>query len=307
MTDTRDGTIEWHVIACIFFYGVKMKLVTLFSIMVFVLVLISAGMGVFYNTPGEPFEFTTVRGEQALIKGSGLYRYDPWVLAQEGIVWDAVNLWVGLPLFALAIYFNWRNSLRGRLFLNGMLFYFFYTYLQLMVMYAFNVLFLVYVAIYALSAVAFFANVLQVEVNRLPQQISERFPRRLFIAFTFFVALMLILLWSGRIVPILQSGRFPPELAGLTTLETQGFDLGMVVPLMLSSGILLWKRSPLGYLLAIISLSYGLMMSIVLPAWIVVPLIQEGKTNLVEALPFSIICVVGIVLAMVFFRSVKES
>lgn len=283
-----------------------MKLTTFFAVIIFVLVLVATCMGIFYHTPGAPFEYTTVRGETAIFKGSGLYRYDPLVLVREGVIWDVVNLVVGLPLFGAAIFLNLRNSRRGSLLLAGMLFYFFYTYIQLMAMYAFNMMFLVYVAIYALSAVAFFIHILTIDVERLPLHVSDRFPRRLFIGYAFFVAFMLVLLWSARIVPILQTGKFPPELAGLITLETQGFDLGMVVPLMVSAAILLWKKNPIGYLLAGISLSYGLMMSIVLPAWIVVPLIQDGKTNLLEALPFGVICIVGIFLAGLFFKNVKQ-
>ena len=100
--------------------------------------------------------------------------------------------------------------------------------------------------------------------------------------------------------------RFPPDMAGLTTLVSQGIDLGLVVPLMLSSGILLWRRSPWGYLLTSISLGYGLLMSITLPAFIVVPLIQDGKVSLVEALPFLASSLVGLVLAGMFYGNVQE-
>ncbi len=44
---------------------------------VFLLVLIATATGIFYQTPGSPIEYTTVRGEQAIFQGSGLYRYDP--------------------------------------------------------------------------------------------------------------------------------------------------------------------------------------------------------------------------------------
>jgi hypothetical protein len=43
----------------------------------------------------------------------------------------------------------------------------------------------------------------------------------------------------GRIIPYTLAGRFPDEFAGVTTLVTQAFDLGMLVPLLTSTGILL--------------------------------------------------------------------
>lgn len=282
------------------------NLLLIVCLLIFALVLIAAATGVFYRTPDAPIEYTTVRGERAVYQGSGLYRYDPTSLAREGVVWDAFNLLIGLPLFAVAVYLSQRSSLRGRLLLGGLLFYWFYAYLQMMVTYSFNVMFLVYVATYALSSVAFFINLHGIDVARLPAQVSQRFPRRLFIGYTFVVSAMLVFLWLGRILPAMSSGRFPPELAGQNTLTVQGFDLGMVVPLMLASGILLWRRSPWGYLLASLSISYGMLMSVLLPAWIAVPLIQEGKTNLVEAVPFLGISLVGLIFAVLFFRNVQE-
>src|SRR5512145_2401075 len=98
-----------------------MKIHIALSALVFFLVLIATTTGIFYRTPGSPIEYVTVRGESAVYQGSGLYRYDPAWFALEGIVWDVINLVIGLPLFAIAIYQSQRNSLRGRLLLGGLL------------------------------------------------------------------------------------------------------------------------------------------------------------------------------------------
>ncbi len=273
---------------------------------VFLLVLVATATGIFYRTPGYPIEYMTVRGEQATFQGTGLYRYDPAWFALEGVVWDVINLFIGLPLFAVAIYTSQRNSLRGKVLLGGLLFYFVYVYLMFMTGVAFNRLFLVYVAIFASSAVAFFLNLAGIDVAHLPAQVSAHFPRRLFIGFTFVMSAVLIFLWLGRIIPIMIDDRFPAELAGVATPVSQALDLGMIVPLLLSTGILLWRRSPWGYLLTGISLTHGLMMFISIPAWIVVPLIQEGKINFVEASPFLVVCLLGLVLVGMFYRNVQE-
>lgn len=284
-----------------------MKNYVLLSGVIFLLVLVATATGIFYRTPGSPIEYRTVRGEQVFYQGSGIYRYDPAPFALEGVVWDVINLFIGLPLFALAIYLVWRNALHGRLMLGGLLFYFFYVYLMATVGYALNTLFLVYVAIFALSAVAFFLNLYDIDVARLPAQISTGFPHRLFIGFLFTLSAVLIVLWVGRIFPIMLTGQFPPDMAGMTTLVSQGIDLGMVVPLAICAGILLGRRSPWGYLLTAISLTLGLMMFISIPAWIVVPLIRDGKINLFEASPFLVLSLIGIVLTGLFYRNVQET
>jgi hypothetical protein len=161
---------------------------------ILLLVLVAAATSVFSQTSGAHINFVTVRGEHATYQGTGLYRYDPASVASEGVVWDVINLCLALPLFALAIVLSWRGSLRGRLGLCGMLFYFFYVYMQYAVMIAFNPLFLVYITIFALSAVTFFLNLRSIEVARLPEHISAHFPRRLFIGFTLVMSTALTLL-----------------------------------------------------------------------------------------------------------------
>ena len=283
-----------------------MKNTTWLSGLIFLLVLVATATGIFYCTPGSPIEYVTVPGQQAVFQGSGLYRYDPAWFAREGLVWDVINLFIALPLFAVAIYLSQRKSTRGRLLLGGLLFYFFYVYIMAMAGYALNRMFLASVTIFALSAVAFFLNLHSIDVARLPAEVSAQFPRRLFIGFTFVLSAVLTFLWLGRIIPIMVNDRFPADMTGLTTLVSQGIDLGMVVPLMVSTGILLWRRSPWGYLLAGISISYGLLMCITLPAFIAVPLIQDGKTNLIEASPLLVVCLVGLYLFGRFYWNVQE-
>jgi len=276
-------------------------------VLIFILILSATTMGVFYKTPERRIEHTTVRGQEAMYQGSGLYRYDPVILVREGVIWDVINLFIGLPLFVVAIVLALRNSLRGKLLLGGLLAYFFYVYLMYATMMAFNPLFLVYVAIFAFSLVGFFLNMSGIEVSRLPSYFPPRFPRIVFIIFSLALSVALVVLWIGRIVPIMRTGRFPEELAGIATLETQALDLGLIVPLALSSAVLLWRRSPWGYFLTSAAITFGFMMFITIPAWIVVPLLQDGKANLAEAIPFFFLCLIGLVLVVLFYGNVREN
>jgi hypothetical protein len=120
------------------------------------------------------------------------------------------------------------------------------------------------------------------------------------------LAAMLVVLWMGRIVPILATNSFPEELAGLTTLEPQALDLGLIVPLLVAGGILLWRRSGWGYFLAGIGITHGFMMFLAIPTWIVVPMLQAGTIRPLEAGPFLALCLVGILLAGLFYRSMQS-
>jgi hypothetical protein len=149
-------------------------------------------------------------------------------------------------------------------------------------------------------------NLQDIDVPRLPSHISTRFPQRLFSVYAIALAMALIMLWLKLILSAMIPNQLPPEFAGMNTLQTQALDLGLIVPLALTAGILLWRRAPWGYLLTGICLTHGAMMFITIPTWIAVPLIQEGRINLIEAIPFLLLCLVGLALAWMFYRSVQE-
>jgi len=145
------------------------------------------------------------------------------------MIWDAINLLVAVPLLVAGIFLSSRKSLRGRLLLTGMLSYFFYVYLMYATMMAFNPLFLVYVAIFALSIVGLAINLSRIDVASLPQRFAARFPIRIFSGYMVLLAVMLIVLWVGRIIPMSLSNKLSPEPAGISTLESQALDLGLIV------------------------------------------------------------------------------
>ena len=62
----------------------------------------AAGMGLFYQTPGEPFTFSNHRGETNLINGNGLYYFDTVSSAAQMQGNDLVTLVVGLPLLLIS-------------------------------------------------------------------------------------------------------------------------------------------------------------------------------------------------------------
>lgn len=263
-------------------------------------------LGVFNPGDGSTQEAISPRGQQYSFLSTGSYRLNPVFFAREGRVWDAVNLFVAVPLFLVAWFGAARNSLRGRLLLGGIEAYLLYVYLGSVMMYAFSELFVLYVGIVALSSVTFLQTMMDLRIDQIPARVSDRFPRMLFVGYSFVLAASLLVLWMARILSILRTGLMPAEYAGLTTLGSQALDLGLLVPLAVATGVQLLKKTPLGYYLCSVAMAVGLMMFISIPSWIVVPLVQDGKANVFEAIPFFILSVVGIALALVFYLSIRS-
>jgi hypothetical protein len=219
------------------------------NILIAILAAFAAGMGLFYETVGTPYAYTSLRGENVLINGHGLYFYDTVSSAAQMQANDLMTLVVGLPLLVISTILACCGSLRGRLLMTGTLGFFLYTYMSMSFATAFNSLFLVYVALFSLSLFAFILAMMTFDLSTLPAQFSERLPRRSIAGLLIAAGVFLLLAWvGGRILSPLLQGTVAP-LENLTTMVIQVMDLGLILPLAVLAGILILKRSSWGYLL----------------------------------------------------------
>ncbi len=270
------------------------------------LALFSAGMGLFYQTPGAPYAYTNHRGEQVMLNGHGLYYYDTVSMAAQQQGNDVITLFVGLPILAISTQLAFRGSLRGRLLLTGTLGFFLYTYLSMSMLTSFNALFLVYVAIFALSLYAFVLCLMSFELATLPQHFSERLPRGWIAGLLFVVGGFLSLAWLGRILtPILQTQT--AALENTTTFVIQAMDLTLIVPLAILSGILLLRRSAWGYLLASVFVLKAIALGLAVSAMSINMTLAGTPDSLVIMVPFLVITVLNLFAATSLLTNVKTA
>lgn len=248
---------------------------------------------------GTEIRLPTVAGDIAVYLGSGLYAHDPVAVAREALVWDGVNLLIGVPALLVAAASAARGSSRGRLVTAGLAAYFTYVYLMYATMSALNPLFFVYAAIVATGASTTALHLAGLDPRAVAAALP--LPRRLVVGYLLGTATLLVALWTARVAAILATGHFPPALAGMATLETQAIDLGLVVPFLAWSAILLWRRSPWGTPLAAMALAFGAMLDLAIPAWIVSGL-RAGGGNWREALPMLLVSAAGVALAVLALR-----
>ena len=270
------------------------------------LALIVAGLGVFWQGEGQPYEFRTLRGETVMIQGHGLYRYETVPVAAQAIAQDVVTLLVGIPLLVAAMVFFRKGHIRGKLLLAGTLAYFLYTYASFSFGAAYNVLFLVYVALFTLSLFAFILALMATDLSTLSERFSPRLPRRAIAVFLFVVGGFLLFAWLGRIGPALLANQPPIGLESYTTLIIQALDLGLIMPTAFLSGILLWKHRPWGYLLASIVLVKGFTMLLAVSAMAVNMILAGVQVSIGETIMFPALALVDIGMTVTLLRNVSE-
>lgn len=216
-----------------------------------VLVAFAALVGIFWQSSGQPFQFTTLHGQSVEIYGQGLYQSDQSVIAVGFRIGDAYTLLVGLPCLLISLWLARRGSLRGGLFLAGSLAYLLYLYLSLGFGAAYNNLLLAYILIVSLTLLGFFATLRAVETDSLPKRYAAHAPIRGTAIFLMVTGALLFLIWFLlSLLPALLAGTVPAELGSYTTIITFVVDMGILAPALISAGWLLLRRDPLGYLAA---------------------------------------------------------
>jgi hypothetical protein len=276
-----------------------------------VLSLFAAGMGLFYQAPGEPYPCTSVRGEQVTINAGGIYYYDTVSSTAQMQANDLIALVLGLPLLVIATVLSFRSeprgawNLRGRLLLTGTLGFFLYTYMSMSTNTAFNALFPVYVALFSLSLYAFIMAMMSFDLAGLPGRFSEKLPRGWIAGLLIFAGSFLSLAWiGGRILPPILQGAVP-LLENCTTMVIQTMDLGLVVPLAFLGGILLLRRSAWGYLLSSVAVMKMLTMGVAVSTMGINMAFNGVPDSMVIVGIFIGLTLVNIVLAVFLLKSIR--
>ena len=216
---------------------------------------------------------------------------------------------MAVPLLALFTLLYRRGSLRGGLLLTGTLAYFLYNSASMTFGYAYNDLFLAYLAQFSASLFAVVLAFSSFDLQALPARFSDRLPRRGIAGFLFAVGVSLVLVWGALdILPALLAGR-APALAGHTTLPTHALDMGIIAPVAILAGALLLGRAPLGYLLAItllvVSSVLGAGVMALSAAQLLAGVLTPAET-IVFVAPFAILTIAGVWLTIAAFRSFAE-
>ncbi len=273
--------------------------------LIFLLTLFAASMGLFYQTPGEPYSYTNHRGETVMLNGNGLYFYDTVSSTAQMQGNDLITLVVGLPLLAVSAWMTFRGSLRGRLLLTGTLGFILYTYLSMATLASFNALFIVYIALFTLSMYAFILSMMSFDLQDLPKHFSEKLPRGWIAGLMFVVAGFFALAWLGRIFAALQPG-VVPALENTTTMVIQFMDLGLIAPAAVLGGILILRRSAWGYLLSSVMMTKGVTLGLAVSTMAINMARQGVSDSLGIMIPFLVITAANLILTIAMLRNVKE-
>jgi hypothetical protein len=179
------------------------------------------------------------------------------------------------------------GSLRARLAWVGAMGYMLYNYAFYLFGAAFNVLFLLYVTLLALSIYGLIFALTRADAHDIALRFRDSTPVRAIGGFMLAFAALLGGMWIARSLSFVATGQVPPDIlqTGHPTGVVYAVDLTLLVPALVLSGAWLWQRRPWGYVFAAAVLvkasTYGLALILMSPfaaragvasAWDLVPL-----------------------------------
>jgi hypothetical protein len=233
------------------------------------------------------------------------------IYARETLSWtvqaygqDIANL-VAAAALLVAVYFVSKGSIKAFLVWVGILLSLLYPY----VIYAFDVhfnsLFLVYVALVGLIFYTLISSILHLRLNETYFASNNR--ARLVSGFLMLVAILFYLLWLSEDIPALLTGRIPQTVLenGLLTNPVHVLDIGLYLPAMIITSVLLWRRKLLGYLLALPMLVFNILTGIGILATFLVMGGQGMAVSLGVELFIAAIVLVSLVLSVLYVKEVK--
>ncbi|HYF75588.1 MAG TPA: hypothetical protein VD973_00495 [Symbiobacteriaceae bacterium] len=195
----------------------------------------------------------------------GLYRDSQYMVAQA-VGQDVVTLFIVVPALAVTLFYVRRGSSRATLAWIGLLGYMLYTYTTFPFGAAFNPFFLIYVALFSLSIAAMITALSSLDIAVWRARFDSTTPIRSVAIFLFFISLMVTALWLPEVIRYLMTGNLPASMvqADIPTNFVYVMDLGVVVPLAVVTGVLLWRKQPWGFVLSGLVLVKALTMGLAL-------------------------------------------
>ena len=227
-----------------------------------------------------------------------------WIVQTFGQ--DIANLVAAVTLF-IAVYFVNKGSIKAFLVWIGVLLALLYAYIIYAFDIHFNSLFLVYVAIVGLSFYALVGSMIHIHLDNLQPYFAATTKARLVSVFLLVLAILFALLWLSEDIPALLTEKIPPSVtqANLPTSPVHVLDLGLLLPAMIITSMLLWRRKLLGYLLAIPLLVFSILTGIGILTTFLAMSSKGMPTSLGVELFIAAIIVVSLILSVLFLREVK--
>jgi len=285
----------------------KRSTLSILAILAMILLVAASLTAILWDDGGDPYPFTTPRGEQVEIYGgAGPYQFDNTYKAIAFRSFDWANLVVVLPLFVAGLGLYRRGKFRGQLLLAALFAYLAYIYLIGVMGNAFNALFLAWTALFSIGGIGLCLTLTQMDFSAVPAKLAGNFPRKSVAVYVLGVGLILLAQYMAEVIAAYTTGNPPASLDHYTTLELASLELGLMIPLHIIGGLALWKGKMWGYLTATLLAFASFMVFIALSISLLLFYLSFGRGDVLDMAITTVITVVATGFSFVIFKRVQD-
>jgi len=238
----------------------------------------------------------------------GTYSRDSDSMAAQGAGQDLVDLFLVLPLLVISFRSASKGNRKGTLIYGGVLAYLMYSFVIYAFGIHFNRLFLLYCASLGLSLYTFILFMGAVNKAGL-EGWYQGAPRIPIAGFILLVALIFYVLWLKSLLPAILNGTIPVDLVEnqLLVNPVHVIDLSFALPALIIGAVLLWRRHPMGYLIASLALVFMVIQTIALAVMVVMLVVRGISENYTVAIIFGVLSVASVVMLGLLFRRLEPA
>jgi len=224
------------------------KIFHVLVVIIIFLAMITSGLGLFYKTDGQPFNFINQYGDTVKIYGSGIYKNDSYFMAPIFRGTDFTILIFAVPLLIISLIMDVKyNTLRTKLFIVAIIALFLYYSTSISIGVVYNVLHLVYIALFSCSLFAFITGFSLLRKYSIKS--SVKIYTNWLKIFLILCGLSLFVAWLPDIIVSLINKRALELIEVYTTQITYVLDMAIISPMMFICMYNLSKQNDFGYIL----------------------------------------------------------
>ncbi len=240
------------------------------------------------------------------IYNNDIYQDNSWLKAQW-LGQDIITLVIVVPILLMSLTRGiGQHRIKWWMLNTGLLLYFAYTYSFFVFTAELTFLYFFQVGIFGLSIVGFIRSCMLLSHEKVRFSFPRTNWKLLIVTYLFVIALMLGFIWIKDIASHLNSTIHQSNtFNGKPPLIAYSLDLGIIIPLMIATGLMLYWKERWGYILTGIVLTKTSTLGFAMMAMNVSMHVQHINPDYLLILLWTIIGVFGTVLTIIYLENLR--
>ncbi|MBN1154246.1 hypothetical protein JXB12_04925 [candidate division KSB1 bacterium] len=229
-------------------------------------------------------------------------------MAAQGVGQDMVNLFLVVPILVISSLYLLKQSKIAAFIHAGTVFYVLYSFVIYSLGIHFNSLFLLYCLTLGLSLYTFILSMYQLTGMNVMNWHDAKIPEKYMGTYLIFIAALFYALWLQEIIPAHLNNMIPKSVSDYNLLvnPVHVMDLSIVLPALVITAILLFKKQRLGYILTPILFVFIVILTIALAGMVLMLKVRGVSEDISLIFIFTILAIISMSFLINFLNKIRK-